>query len=45
MRISRSTLLARAAQNRQRIRSAVNRVKVSERKLQREIDRLRRRCR
>lgn len=49
MAISKAQLRARAAQNRQRMRSAVNRFNASQRatqrKLQRELDRLRRACR
>lgn len=49
MAISRAQLRLRAAQNRQRTRNAVNRFNASQRaaqrKLQRELDRLRRACR
>ena len=45
MATSRAQLRARAAQNRQRMRSAVNRFNASQRKLKRELDRLRRACR
>lgn len=45
MATSRAQLRAKAALNRQRLRNAVNRFNASQRKLQRELDKLRRQCR